>query len=187
MNEGSGNRNSGLSAVEIVAALSALSDELGRADTKGEICLFGGTVMVLVFKARLSTKDVDAVFQPSQLIREAAERVRENRGLDENWLNDAVKGFLSSAPPVTSVGLPQFPNLQVTMPTAEYLLAMKCMAGRTGAEGSNDIPDIVSLARELNLKSAREVLDIVARYYGKSGVPVKTQYLIEGLFDEGKI
>jgi hypothetical protein len=186
MNAGSGNRNSGLSAVEIVAALSALSDELGRADTKGEICLFGGTVMVLVFKARLSTKDVDAVFQPSQIIRQAAERVRENRGLDENWLNDAVKGFLASAPPLTSEGLPQFPNLQVTMPTAEYLLAMKCMAGRTGAEGANDIP-VVFLTRQLNLKSAREVLDIVAHYYGKSGVPVKTQYLVEGLFEEGKI
>ena len=73
------------------------------------------------------------------------------------------------------------------MPTAEYLLAMKCMAGRTGVEGANDIPDIVFLARKLGLKNAGELLDIVAKYYGKSGIPVKTQYLVEGLFEEGII
>ena len=187
MSEARANRNSGLSAEEIVGALNALSDELGRVGAKGELCLFGGAVMVLVFKARISTKDVDALFQPAQLIRDAAERVRQERGLDENWLNDGVKGFLASAPPLISHGLPQFPNLHLTMPTAEYLLAMKCMAGRTGVEGADDVPDIIFLARQLGLKSSREVLNIVARYYGKSGIPVKTQYLVEGLFEEGKI
>ena len=187
MNEIKANQKSGLSADEINAALEALSVELERSGAKGEICLFGGTVMVLAFKARVSTKDVDAVFQPAQLVREAAQRVGEQRGFDKDWLNDGVKGFISSAPPLTSQGLPQFPNLQVTMPTPEYLLAMKCMAGRTGVEGADDIPDIIFLIRKLALKSSGEVLDIVARYYGKSGVAVKTQYLIEGLFEEGRV
>jgi hypothetical protein len=187
VNQPSANQNSSLSADQIVSALDALSRELGRVGAKGEICLFGGTVMVIAFKARISTKDVDAVFQPAHVIREAAERVRQARGLDEHWLNDGVKGFLASAPPLTAQGMPQFPNLQVTMPTPEYLLAMKCIAGRTGVEGANDVPDILFLIRHLGLKSSRDVLDIVARYYGKSGVPVKTQYLVEGLFEEGKV
>ncbi|HUS33948.1 MAG TPA: hypothetical protein VM680_01225 [Verrucomicrobiae bacterium] len=187
MSEGGEKNNSGLSAEEIIGALSALSDELGRAGTKGEICLFGGAVMVLAFKARISTKDVDALFQPAQLIREAAARVGRERGLVLDWLNDGVKGFIASSPPLTAHGLPQFANLHVTMPTAEYLLAMKCMAGRTAVEGADDVPDIIFLSRQLGLKSSRDVLDIVARYYGRSGVPVKTQYLVEGLFDEGKV
>jgi hypothetical protein len=57
----------------------------------------------------------------------------------------------------------------------------------SGLSAAEIIPDIVFLTRKLNLKSAHEVLDIVARYYGRSGVPVKTQYLVEGLFEEGKI
>jgi hypothetical protein len=187
VNEGTAKSNSGLTAEEIIGALSALSDELGHAGVKGEVCLFGGAVMLLAFKARISTKDVDALFQPTQLIRDAAARIGRDRGLVADWLNDGVKGFIASAPPLTSSGLPQFPNLHVTMPTAEYLLAMKCMAGRTGVEGADDIPDIIFLTRELGLKSSRDVLDIVARYYGRSGVPVKTQYLVEGLFDEGKV
>jgi hypothetical protein len=36
---------------------------------------------------------------------------------------------------------------------------------------------------DLGLKSARDVLDIVAQYYPANQIPVKTQYLIEGLFE----
>jgi len=43
----------------------------------GEICLFGGTVMLLAFSARLMTKDVDALFQPAQVIRDLSKRIAE--------------------------------------------------------------------------------------------------------------
>ena len=55
--------NSTLTRDTILKALQALSDELGRQGVIGEACLFGGTVMVLAFTARLTTKDVDALFQ----------------------------------------------------------------------------------------------------------------------------
>ena len=61
-----------LTREQILAALQALSDELGKQGVTGEICLFGGTVMVLAFTARLTTKDVDALFQPTQTIRAPA-------------------------------------------------------------------------------------------------------------------
>ena len=75
--------------------LEALSDKLGERGITGEICLFGGTVMVLAFTARLATKDVDAVFQPTQTIRELARTIAEQLNLPENWLNDGVKGYVS--------------------------------------------------------------------------------------------
>ena len=166
-----------------------MSDELARRNATGELCLFGGTVMVLAFSARPSTKDVDAIFQPTQTIREVSEVVGRANGLPEHWLNDAAKGFVSARHETTPGTLPQFPNLRLTMPTPEYLLAMKCMASRIGAvEGeADDVGDIRFLIRHLKLKSAAEVMDILAAYYPKDRVPVKAQYLVEGLFAEGKI
>ncbi len=75
------------------------------------------------------------------------------------------------------------------MPVPEYLLAMKCIAARLGgtAGEQSDVPDILFLLRHLGLRSAREVLDLVAQYYPANRIPVKTQYLIEGLFEEGKL
>lgn len=48
---------------QILLALEALSGELAARDVTGELCLFGGTVMVLAYSARVSTKDVDALFE----------------------------------------------------------------------------------------------------------------------------
>lgn len=180
---------SALTRQEILAALEALSDKLSQEGVMGEICLFGGTVMVLAFSARLSTKDVDALFRPTKTIRQLVERIADEQQLPSSWLNDGVKGFLSVRHETTEGNLPQFPHLRLTMPVPEYLLAMKCMAARIGGTTGeqSDVPDITFLIRHLGLKSAREVLDIVAQYYPANQVPVKTQYLIEGLFDENNL
>jgi hypothetical protein len=107
--------------------------------------------------------------------------------LPADWLNDGVKGFASSRADFTAGNLPQFPHLRVTMPVPEYLLAMKCMAARIStADGeASDVRDIVFLIRHLGLQSANDVLNLVALYYPKERIAVKTQYLIEGLFEEG--
>lgn len=145
--------------------------------------------MVLAFAARPTTKYVDALFYPPQIIRDLARRIATEQNLPANWLNDSVKGFVSARHETTVGNLPQFPYLRLTMPVPEYLLAMKCMASRLG--GTNDTPsdvvDIVFLIRHLKLKSAGTVLNLVSQYYPSNRVPVKTQYLVEGLFEEGKI
>jgi hypothetical protein len=166
-----------------------MSDELGRRGIMGELCLFGGAVMVLAFAARPSTKDVDAIFQPTQPMREITRQVGEVNSFPENWLNDAAKAFVSTRHETIPGNLPQFPHLRLTMPTPEYLLAMKCMASRIGAveTDADDVGDIIFLTRHLHLKNAREVLALVAEYYPANRVPIKAQYLVEGLFAEGKI
>jgi len=83
---------------EIEKYLEALNDELTRMDVKGEICLYGGAVMCLVYQARPNTKDVVAIFQPADKLREAAARVAQTHGLRPDWLNDAVKGFVVKHP-----------------------------------------------------------------------------------------
>jgi hypothetical protein len=180
---------SALTREELLNALRVLSDKLGEQGVTGELCLFGGSVMMLAFSARLTTKDVDALFKPSKTIRDLAVRIATELRLPNDWLNDGVKGFLSARHETTAGNLPQFPHLRLIMPVPQYLLAMKCMASRiAGTTGEqSDVSDIVFLIRHLGLKSARDVLDILAQYYPANQIPVKTQYLIEGLFDEGEI
>ena len=189
MNANENASGSTLTRETILRGLQALSDELGKQGVTGEVCLFGGTVMVLAFTARLTTRDVDALFQPTTIIRELARRIADDLHLSADWLNDGVKGFLSTRHETTTGNLPQFPHLRLTMPVPEYLLAMKCMAARLGgtADEPSDLADIVFLIRHLKLPSATEVLDLVGRYYPASRIPVKTQYLVEGLFEEGKL
>jgi hypothetical protein len=191
MSDDATNRPTGsaLTREDLLNALRALSDKLGEQGVTGELCLFGGTVMVLAFSARLATKDIDALFKPPNTIRELAGRIATELRLPNDWLNDGVKGFLSARHETTAGNLPQFPHLRLTMPVPEYLLAMKCMASRIGGTTGeqSDVSDIMFLIRHLGLKSARDVLDIVAQYYPANQIPVKTQYLIEGLFEEGVI
>jgi len=180
---------SGLERAAIIKAFQEMSDELGRRGIKGELCLFGGAVMVLAFAARVSTKDVDAVFQPTHPMREIVRHVGETNDFPENWLNDAAKSFVSVRHETVMGNLPQFPNLRLTMPTPEYLLAMKCMASRVGMveTEADDVSDIIFLIRHLHLNNAQVVLSLIADYYPASRVPVKAQYLVESLFAEGKI
>jgi hypothetical protein len=178
-----------LSRELILEGLRQLNEELVKQEVTGELCLFGGAVMVLAFEARISTKDVDAIFQPAALIRELAAKVGETLSLPSRWLNDGVKGFVSAKHLVTAGKLPQFANLRLTMPTPEYLLAMKCMASRIGGSqgDADDVQDIVHLIRHLGLKTSKDVLDIVADFYPPNRIPVKAQFLVESLFEEGKI
>lgn len=110
----------GLTRDAIFRAFQGLSDELAKEGVKGELCLFGGTVMVLAFAARLATKDVDAIFQPAQSVRNAAQKIAAENELSEDWLNDAVKGYVSAKHETIPGNLPQFPNLRLVMPTPEY-------------------------------------------------------------------
>jgi len=178
-----------LTREQILAALETLNRSLAERGVIGEVCLFGGAVMVLAFNARLATKDVDAVFQPADTVRALAKQVGDSKGLPAGWLNDGVKGYLSAKHDTTQGGLPQFDHLHLLMPTAEYLLAMKCLASRisSGKGEADDTADIVFLIRHLKLKNAEAVMDILGAYYPPERIPVRARFLIETLFEEGRV
>jgi hypothetical protein len=161
---------------EIRACLEELNDELRAMNVKGEICLYGGAVMCLVFDARPNTKDVDAVFHPTREIREATARVAATHGLRPDWLNDAVKGFVVPHPQRV---LFDFPNLKVYVPEPDYLLAMKALAARVD---TTDKGDVQLLINSLGLKTAEEVFTILEKYYPHQQIKPATQFFIEELF-----
>ena len=178
------NRNVMLDRGTLIGALKRLGELLQARGVEGEICLLGGAVMVLAFNARPSTKDVDAIFEPASVVRRLAREVALEQDLPEDWLNDGAKGFISSRHETTSADVPQFPGLRLTVPTPEYMLAMKCMASRIGTapDVPGDVADIRFLIKRLGLTSAAQARDIVARYYPEAHIPPRVIYLLDDLF-----
>ncbi len=174
-----------LSRSTILAALEKLSDELAKRGVLGELNVVGGTAMVLAFNARESTKDVDAIFEPSAKVRAAALTVAEDLGLAADWLNDAAKGFLSQLGEFTPIDAIDLPNLRVQAPTAEYMLAMKVLAARAGAGTERgDASDIAFLIGRLGLRDAHAVMSIVSRYYDPSKILPRSMYLVDEILEK---
>lgn len=165
-------------ADEIRQCLKELDDELRSMDVKGEVCLYGGAVMCLVYNARPSTKDVDAIFQPARQLRIAAERVAQAHNLRSDWLNDGVKGFVV---PHSQRILFDFPNLKVYIPEPDYLLAMKAIAARVDTTDKDDVKLLIKL---LGLKTPGEVFVVLEKYYPQQQIKPATQFFIEELFEE---
>ncbi len=132
-----------------------LNSELKAENAEGELYLVGGAVMCLVLEARDSTRDIDAFFKPTRVIRQAAKRVAARAGLAETWLNDAVKGFLS--PRGEFRPYLDLEHLRIFVAEPRYLLAMKCAAMRLGEE-FHDLDDVRYLLRYLNVSRHRDPL-----------------------------
>jgi len=163
---------------EIIKYLNILNEKLQRRKVKGEICLYGGAVMCLVFDARPSTKDVDAIFYPAEIIREIAKEISNEYELVDDWLNDGVKGFLVDHPKKVFLNLS---HLVVMVADSEYMLAMKSLSARIDGTDSKDIEFLI---KKLNIKATEEVFKIIAKYYPRRIIRPATQFFIEEIFDE---
>lgn len=167
-----------LSRDQIIRLIGDLDGELARAGVKAELLMVGGAVMTIVFQAREQTKDVDAVFEPEQPVRDAVRRIAEREGLPEDWLNDAARGFLAPAGQFD----PYFDGegLRVFVASAEYVLAMKILAMRP--EGvAPDQADIRFLCRYLGITNASAAMDIVEKYYPERRLTPRIRFGLEEL------
>lgn len=111
-----------LSADDIRRLFGELASALDAVGQRAEISLVGGAAIALSFDARRATRDLDAVFAPTDSVRQAA-AVADREGLDLDWLNDAVKGFLPGPDP-HAVRYFEAPGLLVDVASAGYLLAI---------------------------------------------------------------
>ena len=162
---------------QIIDLLAELSDEMQVRGQRAEMFIVGGAAMALAFDSRRATRDIDAVFVPKAAVYEAARAVADRHGLAPDWLNDAVKGFLLGEDPDRRTVF-ESPGLSVTVPSPQYLLAMKVYAARV----DRDADDIRILADLCDLHSAESVLDLAEAYLAGIPIPAKVQFLIEELF-----
>ena len=167
-----------LRKADIERLLRLLDAELAKEGVVGELYLVGGAVMCLVLDARPETRDVDALFRPTHVIRRAAARVAARAGVPDTWLNDSVKGFLS--PRGDFAPYLELENLRVFTAEPRYLLSMKCAAMRLGEE-FHDLDDIRYLLRHLDIATVEQALALITRYFDEEQLAPKTRLALEGL------
>jgi hypothetical protein len=177
-----------LTREHILQGLRAIDDEARKRGVLIDLAVYGGAAMALAFDLRQATKDVDAVVRGApDLVRDVVRRIAQDRDWPEDWLNDGVKGFLSSQEQLAA--LDEFHSddtcgLRVYVPTPEYLFAMKCMAMRVSSiEATADAEDIVALAKIIGLESAEQAFDLVEGFYPKKLIPPKVRFGLEELME----
>ena len=74
--------------------ITALGQRCADHGIEVEMFLVGGAAMALSYSRERTTRDLDAVFEPTTLVYEQARQLADERGLPPDWLNDAVKGLL---------------------------------------------------------------------------------------------
>lgn len=163
-----------LTAEAMIAALEDLNAALASENRRATLGLCGGAVMTLVYQARKSTEDIDAWIDDPATVKRAAGAIAQQRGLPEQWLNDAVREFLPSDPnrfmPWRSLS-----HLTVLVARPQVMLAMKLHASRL-----KDLPDIELLLQETGT-TFDQALTLYRTYYGAELDPERRALLRDAL------
>ena len=133
---------------------SELDGELAAVPVRGDVFIVGGAVMAVAYGARPATRD-----------------------LDDDWLNDGVRGFLPGPDEGARRVVYEGDHLTVSAASPEYLLATKLFASRV----ARDEDDIKTLAGLCGIRTVEAGLDLVERFYGTRPIEPKVAFLLEEL------
>ena len=143
--------NTGFTKENLDRCLAALGKEFRKRNgtaMPAELVLIGGAAVLENYGFRDRTYDVDAIIQASSTMKEAANHVGDIMGLPSGWLNMDFIRTSSYTPKLLehSVYYRTFSNiLTIRTVRAEYLIAMKLVAGRGY---KNDLSDVVGILME---------------------------------------
>src|ERR1700736_725740 len=186
-------------------ALLDAFDRIGRvaalAGTKLQIGVYGGSALMLASNFRFATEDVDvselARPLPGWLATVVDEIARENNWRSD-WFNDGVVFHLSALADraldhleygtFPRDGTP--PGLAVSVPSAEYLLALKLKAARVTdpVRGETERLDIVNLMQVVGISTVEEAIGLLGRYFPVSAASSEKQrFLLKNMNREGAI
>ena len=186
-------------------ALLDAFDQIGRAavlaGTKLQIAVYGGSALMLASNFRFATEDVDVSELehplPAWLAAVLYEIARENRWHDD-WFNDGVAFHLSSLADRAADHL-EFgtfprdgtrPGLVVSVPSAEYLFALKLKAARVmdPLRGETERLDILNLMQVVGISTADEAIALLSRYFPVSAAsPEKQRFILKNMNREGGV
>jgi hypothetical protein len=168
-----------LSKQDLEDALRRLGALASASGEQIELLLLGGSLMVLMFQTRSSTRDVDVVIlapHDAASVRSMAQTVATEKAWPFDWLNDAAKGFFIG--PTDGPTIFSAPGIQVRRPSIEQLLAMKLCAWRDDV----DIADARRLLQELSGAYDKVWESLVP--YLQPGRELKARYAFDDLWDE---
>jgi hypothetical protein len=152
-----------------------------------EIILIGGASILINYGFREMTYDIDAIIQSSGAMKDAINTVGDRLGLSVGWLNTDFINTESYTPKLVQYSkyYKTFSNIiQVRTVSAEYLVAMKLMAGR---QYKNDLSDIVGILIEQEEKGDSFTLDrikkaVVDLYDFYERLPDNSRTFIESIY-----
>jgi len=178
-----------LSKDDILRGLENLDVKAKAAELLVDLSIYGGAALAIAFDMRLATRDVDAVVNGSpDFLRKAVAEVAEEQGWPIDWLNDGVKGFISENEKMNlmdSFRGDESCGLRISLPSPEYLFAMKCMAMRPeGIEGSSDISDIIGLAHICSIQTNEQAFGLVESFYPAKQIPAKVRFGLEEIMEK---
>ena len=136
-------------AAAIQSLLEALDEHAARGTT-ADITWSVGRIALQLSDAARTTRDLDAVFAPTSQVHAADPECRHKFGLAEDWLNDAVKGFVPPGTDADQRVVSESAHLRVCVAGAEAPAGHE-ERRRPGGTGS---PDLALLVDALGLVSA---------------------------------
>lgn len=113
-----------LDAKKIIELFNELNRELADAGESATIFVFGGAALILSVNRDRVTQDIDAVFSTPSQVRQAVKKVAAVNGLDDDWLNDAGKGYLNPDWLGSGTTVYEGTHLNVEIARPEQLLAV---------------------------------------------------------------
>ena len=149
-------------ADEMRELLRDLDAELQRIGKAASIFVVGGAAMALAYNTDRASADIDATFEPRDVVLDAAAIVARRRNLDKNWLSDGVRDYMPPEPDDHPRSERIGPALVLEIASPEYVLAMKAMTTR---KSDGDLADAVHLCRLLRISDEAELESIVRRYF----------------------
>lgn len=168
--------------------------KLNGKSTPAELYLVGGASILLNYNFREMTSDVDAIIRASSAMKDAIRQVSDEHNLPIDWLNTDFKNTTSYSPNLIKYAdyRCELCNvLRIYTISAEYLVAMKLMAGR---DYKHDLSDVVGIISEHNIKKSNSdkptitldtIKKAVVNLYGDwNKIPQNSQELIENVFQE---
>lgn len=171
-----------------------------EAGTKLQIAVYGGSALMLASNFRFATEDVDiadiGAKWPTWLSKVVA-AIAQEKGWSEDWFNDGVAFHLSPLADRAKDHL-EFgtfprdsspPGLVVSVPTAEYLLALKLKAFRTqdALRGDTERLDLLNLMDVVGVSTADQVIAILGKYFPISAASSEKQrFLLKNIDRSGK-
>jgi hypothetical protein len=186
-------------------ALLAAFDRIGHAavlaGTKLQIAVYGGSALILASNFRFATEDVDVSELEHPLpdwLAAVVAKIAEENGWQGDWFNDGVAFHLS---PLADRALDHLefgtfprddtpPGLVVSVPSAEYLLALKLKAMRVmdPVRGETERLDILNLMQVVGISTAEQAIGLLGRYFPVSAASSEKQrFLMENMSREGGI
>ena len=183
-------------------ALLDAFDKIGRAaalaGTKLQIAVYGGSALMLASNFRFATEDVDVSELERPLpdwLAAVVHEIAEENHWQEDWFNDGVAFHLSSlADRADHLEFGTFPRdgtsagLVVSVPSAEYLLALKLKAFRIldPLRGEAERLDILNLMRVVGISSIEDAISLLGRYFPMSAASSEKQrFLLKNMNREG--